>query len=166
MEIIYPPALITCLKNKHLILDTTVFRDAAVKPTVFENFFNKLKEANIVLTTNDFVKFELLKGSSDSSKYKAKEKVINDIIDVSLPVLSQTCELVYDLIEDYGIDGTSLSITDLTLGATLMQYKENIYLMTRDTTDFIQKIFHLVFVINAPHPKGIFTYGVYQYLKK
>ena len=122
-----------------------------------------MKEANITLTTNDFVKYELLKGFSELSKYKAKEEVVSNIIDVMLPVVPQTFQLVYELIKTYGIDGTALSLTDLILGATLMQFKENIYLMTRDTTDFIQKIFDLTFIINAPHPKGIFTYGIYQY---
>lgn len=165
MKIIYSPELITSLKNRHLVLDATVFRDVYIKPAAYDDFFNKLKESNIILTTNDFVKYELLKGSIDIPKYKAREKVINDIIDISLPILPQTFQLVYDLIKEYGIDGTALSISDLFLGAALMQYGENIYLMTRDTTDFIQRIFDLSFVINAPHSKGIFTYGIYQYRK-
>lgn len=163
MEISYPPTFITSLKGKHLLLDTNVFRDSAVQPTAYKNFFNTLKNANITLATIDMVKYELLKGSSDKNKYEAKEKFIHDIIDVLLPVLPGTMKLGYELITKYGIDGTALHITDLLLGAILMQYKENIYLMTRDTTDFISSIFELKFIVNAPHARGIFTYGVYQY---
>ena len=126
---------------------------------------NELKKADITLTTIDPVKHELLKGSANPAKYNAKEKLIDDIIDTTIPVIPRTFQLTYQLIKAYGIDGTSVNITDLLLGATLMQYRQNIYLITRDTTDFIQRIFDLLFIVNAPHNKGIFTYGVYQYRK-
>lgn len=164
MEILYPPTLIPFLKHKHLLLDTNIFRDAANKPTVFNNFFNELKKADVTLTTIDCVKYELLKGSADTVKYQAKSIHINDIIDVTIPTVAKTMELVFELIQKYGIDGAALSITDLMIGATLMQYKNNICLMTRDINDFTQNIFSLPFIINASHTKGIFTYGIYQYL--
>lgn len=165
MEIIYPTTLIPFLKNKHLLLDTNVFRDAASKPTVFDNFFNKLKENDVTLTTIDVVKYELLKGSATANKYKEKEKLIKDIIDIELPIMPQTYKLIYELIQSYGIDGAALNNTDLFLGAMLMQYKKDLCLMTRDTTDFMQDIFDLPFVINLPNHKGIFTYGIYQFTK-
>jgi predicted nucleic acid-binding protein len=163
MEIKYPPTLIPFLKNKHLLLDTNIFRDAANKPSVFNNFFNELKKADVTIATIDPVKYEILKGSADSPKYQAKEELIGDIIDVTVPFMPKTFEFVYELIQKYGIDGTGPGITDLMLGATLMQYKKNICLMTRDTTDFMQNVFELPFIINATHTKGIFTYGIYQY---
>lgn len=130
------------------------------------DFFIDLKKSDITIVTIDLVKYELLKGSSNSDKYKAREKQISNIVDITLPIPSKINKNIYKLIENYGIEGSSLSITDLYLGSMLMQYKENIYLMTRDTTDFIQNIFDLKFIINARHNKGIFTYGVYQYLKQ
>ncbi len=165
MEITYLPTFIPFLKHKHLLLDTNILRDAANNPTVFNSFFNDLKKADITLATIDPVKYELLKGSTDDIKYRAKEKHINDIIDVTIPIIPKTSDLVYELIREYGIDGTPLSLTDLMLGAILMQYENNICLMTRDTTDFMQSIFDLPFIINASHNKGIFTYGIYQYTK-
>lgn len=162
MKILYPPELISALKNKYLLLDTNIFIDAAIKPTIFTNFFNDLKKSNITLTTIDLVKYEVLKGTADEIKYSKREKHINDILDATLLITSQTLELVYGLIKNYKTAGSSLSTTDLLLGATLIQYKKNIYLITRDTTDFIQNVFNLAFIINAPHPKGIFTYGIYQ----
>lgn len=165
MEITYLPTLIPFLKHKHLLLDTNVLRDAANNPTVFKSFFNDFKKADVTLATIHPVRYELLKGSSDSAKYKAKEKHIDDIIDVTIPITTKTSELAYELIQNYGIDGASLNITDLFLGAALMQYKRNICLMTRDTTDFTKKVFELPFIINAAHAKGIFTYGIYQYTR-
>lgn len=155
---------ITTLKDKHILLDTNLFRDSAAKPTIFNDFFNKLKSAGVTLTTIDFVKIEMLKGFSNEDKYKATEKLIMDITDdITIPIQSQTFSTVYELVREYGIEGTALSITDLFLGALLKQYKSNIFLISRDTTDFIQRIFKLVDIINVPHSKGIFTYGVYQY---
>lgn len=165
MDIQYSPTLIASIEHKHLLLDTNVFRDAVNKPSVFFDFFNDLRKADITLGTIDFVKYELMKGSSSDVKYKEKEESVNNIIDAVIPVVPETYQLVYKLIQKYGIDGTALSISDLFLGAILMQYKRNIYLMTRDTSDFIQSIFDLAFVVNIPINKGIFTYGIYQYTK-
>lgn len=165
MEITYSPQFISSLSKKHLLLDTNVFRDAVNNHSAFRDFFNELKTADVTLVTIDSVKYELLKGSANSRKYEEKEILIREIVDATLPFTSHTSELIYELIREYGIDGTALSITDLTLGANLKQYKNNIYLMSRDTTDFMQNIFDLAFIINASYKKGIFTYGVYQYIK-
>lgn len=158
-----PSTFLTFIKGKHLLLDTNLFRDAAVKPNVFNDFFSQLKSLDVTLVTIDLVKYELLKGSSSSEKYIAKEELINGIVDAILPTSTSLYSKVYELIKIYGIEGTAVNITDLFLGAMLMQYKPNIFLITRDTTDFIQRIFELSSVINIPHSKGIFTYGVYQY---
>jgi len=165
MEIIYPPTFITSLTNKHLLLDTNIFRDAAVNHSVFIEFFNQLKSNNTTIVTTDFVKYELLKGSANPSKYNDKEQLIHTIIDMTIPIQSTMITVAYNLIREYGIDGAALSVTDLVLGAVLMQYKQGIFLMTRDTTDFTQKVFDLKYIINAPFSKGIFTYGIYQYDK-
>ncbi len=163
MEIIYLPTLLSSLKAKYLLLDTNIFRDSSVQPTAYNEFFNVLKKANVTLATTDFVKYELLKGSSDTNKYEAKETLVHNVVDVLLPISPNTIKLGYELITRYGIEGTALHVTDLLLGALLMQYKESMRLLTRDISDFIPRIFDLQFVVNAPHGKGIFTYGIYQY---
>lgn len=165
MEITYPQGFIPTLKSKHLLLDTNIFRDAALNPKAFNNFFSDLKKANVTLATIDLVKYEILKGSSNKIKYETRDKWISDIIDAVIPLTPDTYKIAYNLIKMYEIEGTALHITDLLLGATLMMYKQNIYLITRDTTDFLQNIFDLTFIVNAVHNKGILAYGVYQYTK-
>lgn len=165
MDIQFSTVLIASIKHKHLLLDTNVFRDAVSKPSVFSDFFNDLRKEDVTLATIDFVKYELMKGSSNEIKYKDKEESIKNIIDTVIPIMPETYQLVYKLIQRYGIDGTAVSVTDLFLGAILMQYRQNIYLMTRDTTDFLQSIFDLTSVVNIPIGKGIFTYGIYQYTR-
>lgn len=163
MEIIYPPTLLPFLNQKHLLLDTNIFRDVIKKPSLYAKFFNDLKQSDVTLTTIDFVKYELLKGSASKAKYTDRNKFIDDIIDITLPNIPIIYHQVHKLIQEYGIDGSGISITDLFLGATLMQYKSNICLLTRDCSDFIPRIFELKSIINISHPKGIHTYGIYQY---
>ncbi|KKS98253.1 MAG: hypothetical protein UV73_C0003G0195 [Candidatus Gottesmanbacteria bacterium GW2011_GWA2_43_14] len=165
MEIKFLPTLLPSLKNKHLLLDTNIIRDAVKNPIVFNNFFNDLKKEHVTLSTIDHVRYEILKGSLNESKYTEKEKFLNEIIDVTIPVLPETYKLAYELIKMYGINGSGVHITDLILGAILMQYEKNIYLITRDTSDFILSIFKLPFIVNATYNKGIYSYGIYQYIK-
>lgn len=160
------PKLLLSLKNKYLLLDTNVFIDALIKPSVYRDFFNDLKKSDVTLVTIDLVKYEFLKGAANNEKYKEKEKFLNAIVEAVLPMTPKTFELVYSLIKSYGEDGKAPQMTDLVLGAFLMQFKKNIFLMTKDTTDFIQSIFDLPHIINVPHHKGIHTYGIYQYSQK
>jgi predicted nucleic acid-binding protein len=155
--------LIPAISNKHLLLDTNIFLDGVAKPEAFNNFFNTLKSNNVTLTTIDLVMYELLKGSSDNNKYQTRQKYINEIIqDVVIPITPAIFKEVHNLVELYGIDGAGVEITDLFLAAILRQYKENIFLLSKDTSAFIQRLFKLSFIINLPHAKGISTYGVYQ----
>lgn len=164
MEILYPPTLISAFKNKHVLLDTNIFIDSLNKPVAFRNFFSRLLSEQVTLSTIDLVKYELLIGSSDQAKYQLREQYIKDITeDYTVPITPKTYDLIDDLMRKYGIDGAGVEITDLFLGAIFMQYKSNIFLMSKDTSAFIQRIFELVFILNHPHSKGIYTYGVYQY---
>ncbi|MBI2611344.1 PIN domain-containing protein [Candidatus Gottesmanbacteria bacterium] len=166
MNILYSPTLIPTLEGKYLLLDTNIFIDSYIKPHLFTSFFNDLKKADITLTTIDLVKCEFLKGSPTEEKYNEREIFITDITNNTiLPITKETYELAYNLIKLYKVEGSAVKITDLFLGACLMQYKKNIFLLTRDTTDFIQRIFELSFIVNVPHTKGILTYGIYQYIK-
>lgn len=166
MEIIYPTTLFTSLKNKHLLLDSNIFRDFAMSPEKFSEFFNKLKSNDVTLCGLDVVKFEMLKGSQSLDKYKSRDKFLADILDDILVPDIELNNNVYSLIQEFGERGSAISLTDLYLGAALKRYKQNIYLMTRDTSDFVQNIFDLKFIVNATHTRGIFTYGIYQYPSK
>ncbi len=162
MEIIYPTDLIALIKDKHLLLDTNVFRDATSHPTIFNTFFNNLKKNGVTLVTIDLVKYELLIGSANGAKYKEKSTFIDSIIDADISTITRTYELAYDLIKEYQLDGKGVSVTDLLLGAVLRQYRGHIYLLSRDTSAFIQRVYDLVSIVNCPISKGIFTYGIYR----
>ena len=105
MDIIYLPTLIPFLKQKHLLLDSNIFRDASSKYSVFTKFFNDLKKADVTLATIDLVEYELLKGAADKAKYVDREKLIKDIIDITIPITPKTCELVYELIKIMELKG-------------------------------------------------------------
>lgn len=164
MNIYYPENLFKLLKDKWLLLDTNVFIDSFNfdKPKEYISFFNDLKENNTELSTIDGVCFEFLKGSKNQAVYTKKQEHIEDIIDSKLPFRDNR-ESIEILIKLYGVDGGSMQMVDLHLGAQLLQYKEKIFLMTRDVRDFSQSIFSLQSTVSFSTGKTIFTYGIYTY---
>lgn len=162
MKILLPADLLSILKDSHLLLDTNVFIDTFLNPTEFGKFINQLRENRITLVTIDVVRFEFLKGAPNLQKHKEKEELIERIIDAYLPIQKDILDNADKLLQLYKEDGKAISITDLLLGATLMHYKTNLSLITKNTTDFPTNIFTLVTYINLLHRKGIHTYGVYQ----
>jgi len=163
MKIIIPIDFFSNLKGVPLLLDTNVFIDAFLRPTEFGKFMNQLRENRITLVTLDAVRMEFLKGAPNEQKYKEKKAFFEQMVDVYLPVRKDILDNADKLLQLYKEDGKSLSITDLLLGATLMHYKTNLFLLTKNTTDFPTNIFTLVTYVNLLYRKGIHTYGVYQY---
>ena len=166
MEAIYPRELLACLKSKYLLLDTNVFIDYAFNEPAFTNFLNLLKSSDVTLAITDVVRFEFFKGAKNALKYAEKELFLKKIVDVDIPAVAKTMSLGHELIKEYGIEGSVLSSTDVILGSLLKQYPAHIYLMTRDTTDFICGVFNLCYMVNIPHDKGVFSYGIYKYPSK
>ncbi len=162
MRILPLPNFISVIKNKHLLLDTNVFIDTLLNPLPFADFFNSIKSKEVTLTTIDLVKIEFLKGASDFRKYKEKNELIEKIVDYIIPITPDIYKNAYELIKKYEMNGKALSETDLFLGATLMKFKKNIYLLTKNTTDFPLNIFELHSVVNTIYSKGIHSYGLYQ----
>lgn len=162
MGIIIPPELISSLKYKHLLLDTNIFIDSIKHPADFADFFNELKDADITLVTIDCVKMEFLRGIADEGEYQKKEDYFNNITKIILPTDAKVIENSYELIKKYKQQGKTIAFTDFYLGANLMRYKTNIYLLSKNTTELPLTIFDLKFIINYPLNKGIFTYGVYR----
>lgn len=168
MKIYYPENLFRTLKDKHLLLDTNVFIDSFnfAQPQDYVLFFNKLKDNNTTLTTIDGVVMEFLKGSKSEEVYSKKNEHIENIIDVKLPFFQEESATIHELIKLYKAGGGSVELVDYHLGANLMKYKHNLFLMTRNSKDFPQDIFSLESTISFASSKTIFTYGIYTYGKK
>lgn len=162
MKIIKSEGFLPIIKGKHLLLDTNVFIDALTKPTVFTEFFNELKQYDVTITTIDFVVVEFLKGAPNEQKNSEKKEFIDQFIDATLPLTQSTIGHLYHLVKLFGVEGKSASITDLMLGAFLMQYRGQLFLMTKNTTDFPSNIFQLMTLVNFPHIRSIQTYGIYS----
>ncbi|KKP80882.1 MAG: hypothetical protein UR81_C0013G0008 [Candidatus Levybacteria bacterium GW2011_GWB1_35_5] len=162
MGLIIPPDLISSLKNKHLLLDTNIFIDASKHPEDFTDFFNILKESDITVVTIDCVRIEFLRGAPNENKYKEKEDYFDNITKIILPTNVEIIQNSYELVKKYKEQGGTVAIADLYLGANLMKYKSNIYLLSKNTTELPSTIFDLKYIINYPLNKGIFTYGVYK----
>jgi len=163
MDLIHREDLLQSIKGKHLLLDTNVFIDAFAHPKVFGDFFNELKSNDNVVVTLESVKIEFLTGSSNIEKYTQREEYMDKIIDAYLPITPDTLTKAFQLITELGIDGSSISVTDYQLGSCLKKYKKNICLITKNTSDFPQRVFSVLGVVNFPFNKGIQTYGFYYY---
>ncbi|MDO8503135.1 MAG: hypothetical protein Q7S60_00435 [bacterium] len=164
MRIITPPDFFQTFKDTHILLDTSVFIDSFLNPEEFGKFLNRLKTEGATLVSLDAVKIEFLKGAPNIEKYREKEEFFNQIIDVCLPIINETFINLYRLVQVYKEVGKSLSVTDLFLGAALMQYKGSLFLLTKNTTEFPTNIFNLKSYINISYTKGLHSYGVYNFI--
>lgn len=163
MKIILPSDFFSIVKDKHILLDTTVFIDALTNPTSFVSFLNQLKNSNVTFVTLDVVIVEFTRGAQDERRFREKNKFIEQIIETCLPVTDQISKDAIELANEYHLEGKGVSITDFLLGATLKDYKDNLLLMTRNTNDFPINIFDLSTCFNVVHNRGIFAYGLYSY---
>lgn len=163
IKIIPSTNFISVIKNKYLLLDTNVFIDTLLNPHSFFDFLNDLKKQQVTLSTIDMVKMEFLKGAPDEQKYIEKTSLMNSIIDNTIAATPDINENIFTLLKKYRLDGKASSLTDLYLGAYLMKYGKNLFLLTRNTTDFPQNIFEVKSIVNVTYSKGIHTYGLYQY---
>lgn len=164
MEIRTQTELLSTLKLKHLLLDTSVFIDALKNPAAFRSFINELKRNSTTIVTLDVIKIEFLKGAVDVKSYNEKEEIINEIVDAILPINPvEITKNLYQLIQKMREDAKSASITDLIIGSVLMHHKTNLYLMTKNSHDFPTNIFTLESIINLSKRRTIQAYGVYLY---
>ena len=163
MKIITPPNFFQVIENKHLLLDTSVFIDTSLNLRVFGDFLNKLKDNGNTLVSLDAVKIEFLRGAGNITKYEEKKQLFEKICEACLPIIAGVFDNVYSLIQSYKEDGKGISITDFLLGATLMYYKKNLFLLTKNTTEFPLSIFKLKTLLNLSHKKGLHSYGVYSF---
>ncbi len=163
MEIVLPPDFLSITKGKFILLDTCVFIDAFSKPKKFGEFFNDLKANNVTLVTIPEVLNEFLKGSPDEAKFNSKKDYVFSIIETLLPD-SDIQKNIESLIKSYGLESKDLSISDLSLGATLMKYSKRLFLMSRDISDFPTTIFKRDTMLNITSHKTIHTYGFYSYV--
>lgn len=166
MDILKPADLLSLLKGKNVLLDTNILIDSSIKPTIFNAFLKELKDNATTILTIEPVVFEYLQGAPSEERYKEKREILASIIDDYLPITGDTFDNVHELIKLFGIEGKGIDMTDLLLGGVLMQYPKELFLFTKNTTDFPMNIYNLVSVFNFPHNKSIQTYGVYTFQKK
>jgi hypothetical protein len=119
------------VKGKKVLFDTNILIDGLIKPTVFESFFDKIRETGCKIMSIEPVAFEFLQGLPTEEKYTQRYKILNEIIDEYVPITKETFNNAYKLIKLFGIEGKGLEITDLLLGAVLMEYPEGYCFLRR-----------------------------------
>lgn len=163
MKIVLPEDFFLILKNHHLLLDTNVFIDTSISTSEFTEFFKQLKLNDVTIVTIDAVITEFVKGTPDQQKFEAKLALVNEIIETRLPVTKEVFDNIESLLRLYKEEGKGVSVVDLLLGGILVQYPKNLFLLTKNTTDFPTNIFNLATHLNLMHRKAIQSYGVYNF---
>jgi len=164
MKIVLPVEFFLVIKDKHLILDTSVFIDAFSHIKDFGVLFNQLKvQHNVTLVTTEHVLIEFLKGSTTETRLDEKKAFFEKIIDAYLPCRPDLLKNLLELLKLYKIDSKDLSLTDLYLGALLVKYRKNIFLLTKDLTDFPTHIFNRATYATLLEANSIRNYGVYNF---
>lgn len=163
ITLIKPEDLLASLKNKHLLLDTSVFIDAFLHPVEFTDFFNECKQHDVFLTTVKPVIVEFTKGVKDNRSLKERLEFVESIIDLQLPVHPKVNEvLIPQLVKSYGQIGRGLSYVNFILGGLINKHKRDLLLMSKNPADFPLSIFdlnnHLIIKMN----RALQIYGIYQ----
>ena len=170
-----PQNFFDILKDKHLLLDTSVFIDVSNHPIEFAGFFEQCKKNEVFLTTIFPVQIEFIKGIS-YQEIQERKKLISDIIADEYSSKSEKKEylLPFDknifqhfefLLGKYKQDGNRVSLTDLSLGATLINYGPQVMLLTKNNIDFPTSIFSRKTHLLIEMKKTIQPYGIYSYEK-
>lgn len=165
MKIIKAPDLLQITSKKHLLLDTNVFIDAFSNPIEFATFFNELRDNYTTLVTLDLIRVEFVKGAFDEVRIKEKEEFLDKIVATCLPSSKDISDNILKLLKRYKEDGKGVSIVDLLLGANLMKYSSDLFLLSRDASAFQGNIFELVSYVNLVKNKSLQCYGVYAFKK-
>lgn len=164
MKIVLPTEFFSVTKDKHLVLDTSVFIDAFIHLKDFGVLFNQLKiEHNVTLVTTEHVLIEFLKGSTTETRLDEKKAFFEKTIDAYLPCAPDLLKSVLELLKLYKIDSKDLSLTDIYLGGLLVKYRKNICLLTKDLTDFPTHIFNRITYATLLETNTIRNYGVYNF---
>jgi len=85
-------------------------------------------------------------------------------VEATLPIEPQIIENAFLLVQAYRDKGKDVSATDFLLGATLMKYKHsNMFLFTKDHSDFINTLFDRTFYFITEHEYSVQVYAFYKF---
>lgn len=166
MDIIKAPNFLSQTKNKHLLLDTSIFIDGLINPSEFQKLFDELKDNKCALVTIVPVMVEFVKGAQNIQKFEIKKSYLEGIIDSYLPLREEALVNLEKLVKNYKEDGKSTSIVDFLLGSILAFYAPHVLLLTKNIHDFPTNIFKLESYFLLNHRKALQVYGVYSYYNR
>jgi|SRR3989344_2822838 len=155
----------TLLNNSTLLLDTNFFIDSYSKQNrkAYAKLVSDLKRMKVSFTSISFVKYEFIR-SKTIDVVREKERHFHEIVEYELPYDPAIDKLIIPTIEDYKQYMEGLSLTDLILATCLKRY-HNLFLLTRDHTDFPTSIFTREHVFNIEDFKEK-IYAIYSYKPK
>lgn len=155
----------TLSNNKTILLDTNFFIDALLHLEEFESLILQLKTNGTRLITIEPVIIEFLKGLPNKEKFDERIQLISKTADEIFPVSADTLRYSTYLVEQYGEDGKGMSVVDIILGGIILEYRNNLLLLTKNTTDFPTNIFAFKSYFHLVLKRAIQVYALYGYEK-
>ncbi len=149
------------LTNGSILIDTCFLIDSGLWSGRFASFIEILNEKKVAKLSISLVRSEFVMATSKTS-YDQKLRYFETLIDGLLPIDSSVELLTNDLIAEYSQDIKGVSPVDLYLGGMIKRYKL-LYLLTKNHSDFPERLFTRKALINFELPKAIWTYALYQY---
>jgi len=163
IHIIKAEGLLGLLKNKHLLLDTSVFIDAFNHFEEFARFFNECKRGNVTIVTVSPVIAEFTKGVENTKKLSEKLSFVDSIIDIKLPISPDIInKYIPNLVSQYKAKGKSVSYVDFILAGLVDKYERDLVLLTKNPVDFPLSVFNLYSYFVIKMDRALQVYGIYQ----
>lgn len=155
------------LRSKYALLDTNFLLDALAFKEEAAEFIAQLRDLGCDLLTSRAVIVEALGGTKDSTLLGKKVNYLEALFGRSLSqIVSLPIERKLPATEDllrFGRQCRKFSATDFELFLTLKKYQSSgIVLITRNHSDFSNKICERVGFITLLGDKEVRTYGVYR----
>ncbi|MCX6717248.1 MAG: PIN domain-containing protein [Candidatus Taylorbacteria bacterium] len=156
------------LDKKHILLDTCFIAKVYTYSDTeyFDKLFSIFNENNCTTIVNEFIKFEFLRGCKKAEHIKNKEKFLEGLSYVSLPV---TPEILNDAIKisniysNKNISPKQISIVDCYISAYLKKYRDNLLLITLDNNDFPLLLHDRIIIETIDTEKEILVLGIYSF---
>lgn len=156
------------LRLKHVLLDTCFIAKAYQYSDTeyFDNLFNIFKEYACVPITNEYIRFEFLRGCRTRDQIESKKSFIEQLSGASLPNTPDILEEAASISNVYsnkGVPTDGIGPIDCYLSSFLKKYNRDLVLVTLNHKDFpllLHKRFH---IHSIDTDKEILTIGFYSF---
>lgn len=151
MGVFFDPSAIDTVRKKNIILDTNILTSLQTSPQYFQDFF--LVFNNFTLLIDPIIKLEFVRGAFSESDYKRKTEFLNyeafSIMADHQDIYRKVYEESFNIARIYSHNGKpNIPLGDVLIISRLMQYGDNVVILTEDQQDFTTLLFDRLAVVS------------------